>query len=170
MAVEKTTLICCGAKGADSEWKIRASRAGHELRDCLPSDASLDNYRPLAKQVATFMGRRFPTSYTSIDRLLLRDVKAAEQTHQIYAIGYLASSTSVKGGTAWACMSMIMRNDSSDCLYFFDQNIAAWLKYDHRERRFVPMTQPPPVPSGVWLGIGSRNITPAGIAAIRALL
>jgi hypothetical protein len=51
-------------------------------------------------------------------------------------------------------------------LYLFDQTSQAWYQWD---KIWSKMSAVPPTPTGVYAGIGSRDMTEAGIAAINAL-
>lgn len=173
MAATTTTesvpcFIFCGARGADKEWRERARALGHRIDTSLPRDKDLEPYRTQTIAVGRALGRTFPTSNTYIDDLLMRNIKAASKTHAIYAVGYLDNEGRIAGGTAWACMAMIARHDPTDALYFFDQGTNSWMRWN--EVSFTKLgADMPPKPRDTWLGIGSRDLSSAGLNAIRTL-
>jgi hypothetical protein len=167
----KPVFIFCGAKGADTEWRQRAIAFGHTIDKSLPRDRDLETYRTQTEAVGRALGRTFPTGRASVDQLLMRNIKAAAKTKLIYAVGFLDEHNALVGGTAWACCAMIERADPTDRLYFFNQTNATWNQYVPTSHAFVIMTNAPPLPAPgeIWLGIGSRELIPAGTAAIRAI-
>jgi len=169
MSESKSCFISCGAEGADTEWLHQAAEHGHQVVTALPRDTDLEKYREKTKEIAAILGRGFPTNKPYVDRLLMRNIKAASMTHRIYAIGYCDEYLSIAGGTAWACYTMMSRDDPSDELFFFDQSKDQWLSYDHGTRRLKKIADKPPIPSGTWLGIGSRKLTYVGKNAIQSL-
>ncbi len=72
----------------------------------------------------------------------------------------------IGGGTAWAVQFFLDLHHQEKCdCYVFDQKLCYWFKW---ERRWTRIYQPP-TPSGVWAGIGARDLITAGRLAIRTL-
>lgn len=166
-------FIFCGARGADSEWLAKANALGHVVNQSLPRDRDLHDYFEQTCAIGRALRRPFPTNKPFTNQLLMRNIKAAMMTNLIYAVGFFDGEGHIRGGTAWACQTMIERRNVSDRLYFFDQVSRRWYIYDHEARSFRFMTGDavPPAPSGgeIWLGIGSCNLSQSGVDAIRAL-
>ena len=72
----------------------------------------------------------------------------------------------IAGGTAWACQLYIdrCRNEAIDPnLYVFDQVTTQWYVWN---RGLWDRMDAVPPPCGTYTGIGSRDITDAGVSAI----
>lgn len=122
------TLVC--AKGADTRWKEAAERAGHRVETVGPDDSDLDDWKEATAKVNASIKRTFPTGKPFVNRLLMRNVKAAAAVDSVYAVGHLDPSVAglVCGGTAWACGHMVNRiraepgpGPGNLALWFFDR-------------------------------------------------
>jgi hypothetical protein len=87
----------------------------------------------------------------------------------VFAIGYLTDSMNeVKGGTGWAVQMAI---DAGKPVYVFDQQFDRWFTWEEgvpgKFGRFVECDIP--VLTGHFAGVGTREILPNGIEAIRSV-
>jgi hypothetical protein len=114
----------------------------------------------------------------------------------VYAIGYRmlpdgsTPSLDIAGGTGVACTFYLDRfqhggEDASSCqLYFFDEGGEAfdegtfatdsatlhrWSKWDPIRERWQPMRTLPPLPSGLYAGIGASKLGPRARKAVQEL-
>ena len=175
-----------GADGADLQWGMCAGSAGHTVvhwtfkghsskapkaeiselseEQLLVADESLTR----ANQT---MKRRFPGSSWFVNSLLRRNYYQIKWAESVYAVSKLVKGQ-VSGGTCWATQMYMDRftfdgEDMANChLYLFDQDQAQWFSWSGD---WIAIDTPP-VPTGVWAGIGSRDLTDAGKNAIRTLL
>ena len=110
--------------------------------------------------------------------LLARNWSQVKYSKQVFAIGTIieAGGKSVKGyknnskndvvdgGTGYAVMMGI--NQQND-VYVFDQIKDKWFKWDYDTLRFVELKDVPSITEQDFAGIGTREIRPNGIQAIR---
>lgn len=110
--------------------------------------------------------------------LLARNWSQVKYSKQVFAIGTIieAGEKSVKGyknksnndvvdgGTGYAVMMAI--NQQND-VYVFDQIKDKWFKWDYDTLRFVELKDVPSITEQDFAGIGTREIRPNGIKAIR---
>ena len=163
------TFIFCGARGADTLWLGVAEQGGHEILTLNKKAPYTQEHYNLTIKANQSLQRTFPTKSDSVNKLLIRNLQAASLAQHIYAIGYLDVTLNICGGTAWSCQGIIDRKDPDCLLYFFDQNRNLWFRFYHCSQQFKEMGCSPPAPSGVWLGIGSREPTLAGKSAIASI-
>lgn len=189
------SVNCClsgGAPGADLRWGVCAADHGHQVQHF--SFAGHNSGAPEAllvrlsqkqlKQADEFchranktLRRRFPTRSSHSTNLLRRDWYQVRDAEACYGIGTLNVSpdTEVKvgalvhgrvtGGTAWAIQMFIDRHDGELCAcYFFDQTLCRWFAWNRGWQALYA----PPVPSGMYAGIGTRDLSRVGCLAICA--
>lgn len=175
-----------GADGADLQWGMCAGSAGHHVvhwsfeghRSKAPdaevsilSKEQLEQADESVKRANKTLKRHFPTRNGFVNNLLRRNYYQIKWTQAVYAVAKLENGI-VSGGTAWATQMYMDRylfdgEPIEEChLYLFDQLTEKWFSWSNG---WIEITEPP-VPSGVWTGIGSRELTDAGKHAIRALL
>lgn len=125
-----------------------------------------------------YLKRTFPTNKTWLDNLLRRNYYQIQTADSLYAVGFLGFDGSVLGGTAWAVQMFIMERQGH--AYFFDQNRKSWfvrnrIDPNYQDSNYNSETlfnlkwnkiNKPPVPSGTYAGIGSRDIQDSGVQAI----
>lgn len=114
--------------------------------------------------------------------LLQRNYWSIRYADSVYAVGYLDAQRKVAGGTAWACAMFLDQWSRTQVLdgiatvdaplFFYDQAAHEWLvatvNGTERERGWRTIASPPkPGPKAKWCGIGSRDLSAAGTAAIR---
>ena len=102
--------------------------------------------------------------------LLRRNWYQVESADSCYAvIKSLKDKTlaGVDGGTSWATAMFVNKFDNKECsCYVFDQDDAQWYKW---KEEWVPIYEPPK-PTGVWAGIGTKDINSIGKLAITVLM
>lgn len=102
-----------------------------------------------------------------VRNLLRRNFYQIEMVSSVYAVSTIKNGQ-ISGGTAWACQMFIDRNFSfmnKIPLFVFDQDKRQWFQYDKHEG-FVAIDKPP-VPSGMYAGIGTRDLNDFGKEAIK---
>lgn len=174
------TCYSGGAKGADEAWGVAAARHGHEVihysfnghspkhsnwKKELSSD-ELKAADPFVKRANKSMRRTFPTNSEFVNNLLRRNYYQIRETEALYAVGTIERG-SVAGGTAWAVQMYIdVCTDRYEpaVIYFFDQPTNRWLMWVQDEWMEI---EKPPIPSGKWTGIGSRELAANGAQAIK---
>jgi len=174
-----------GAKGADDAWGMMALDNGHDLihftfdghRSVDPSKSQnlsrreLGEADPYIENAAKSMKRRWPSQNPHVNDLLRRNYFQVRFAQRVYAVARLLpddkSSLRISGGTAWACQMYVDRwyagRDLVECeLYFYDMVSDKWMQWWETWKEI----DRPPVPHGRYAGIGSRDLTDAGIRAI----
>jgi hypothetical protein len=182
-------LLSGGADGADSAFSKAASAVKHQvvhwtfeghkskLRKGLYqlTDEHLTAVDPYLVRANKGLIRSFPTKSEHTNNLLRRNHFQVRWSESVYAISKFSPDSSmlkVAGGTAWACQLYVDRfiydqEPMSLCkLYLFDQGSERWYQWD---KVWYKMDQLPPTPFGVYAGIGSRDLTTAGLDAINSL-
>lgn len=190
-------LLSGGAAGADTAWSLEAMKYGHKPVNFVSSIPSVsksilprDNYYKLTQeqlnladqkveQANIYLRRKFPTQKQWLDNLLRRNYYQIQTSDALYAVGFLEPNGSAVGGTAWTVQMFIMERTGK--AYFFDQNRKSWFVKIGLDPNYLDenLTQDqlfnlkwlkilkPPVPSGTYTGIGSRDIQDSGIRAIK---
>jgi MoaA/NifB/PqqE/SkfB family radical SAM enzyme len=109
--------------------------------------------------------RKFPTNNEFVNNLLRRNWYQIENSENVYAVSTLKNEQ-VQGGTAWATQMFIDRHDKNPCnCYVFCQNFDKWFKW----QGFWQEIKQPQTPSGIWTGIGTRDLKENGKKAIESL-
>lgn len=176
-----------GAKGSDAQWGMTAGSAGHsvihwsydkhkvwapEQETVRLTQDQLDVADTFLHRANKTLGRVVPTWKPWLCNLLRRNYYQVKWTNSVYAVGKFKDGK-VDGGTAWAIQMYLDRfiydgEDPARCkLYFFDQENACWFVW---QDGWQVLPGPPPVPTGVWTGIGTRELNDAGKTAIRTLM
>jgi len=110
--------------------------------------------------------------------LLARNWAQVKYSKQVFAIGSIikagekstkgyknnSKSDVVDGGTGYAVMMAI--NQEND-VYVFDQTKDKWFRWSYNSLRFVETKEVPSITEQNFAGIGTREIQPNGIKAIR---
>ncbi|KAH8897613.1 hypothetical protein GQ53DRAFT_817904 [Thozetella sp. PMI_491] len=104
------------------------------------------------------------------DRLLLACCN--ETTTKLHGAAACYAVTVIRedvlpGGTAWATTMFAQLHPDKRTLYVFDQEKDAWFQFNGESWDQIDS---PPHPSGVWAGIGSRDLKQNGRDAIRKLM
>ena len=186
-ALGENLCLSGGADGADLQWGMMAGSVGHSVihwsfqghKSQAPSsevvvldDASLGEADELLKRANATLRRRFPGKNRFINNLLRRNYYQVKWTESLYGVGELKKDQ-VQGGTAWAVQMYMDRftldGESMDTcrLYFYDQLLDQWMQW---RGQWSVMDAPPPMPSGIWTGIGTRELSHNGKWAIRNVM
>lgn len=171
-----------GAVGADLQWGMVAGSVGHHVihwsfqgakTQAPPSeivvldDEQLSEANEKCESAGKYLHRPFPLKSKYTTNLLRRNWYQVAWSNACYAISSFDKDGFVKGGTAWATTMFIQRFNNEPCPCFvFDQNEGYWAEWTGKWDRI----KTPPVPSGIWAGIGTRDLNVIGKLAIRVLL
>lgn len=175
-----------GAAGADQAWGLAFfSHTGHKIP---PIHYSFEGHRktphpwftvltseqlaeadPFLKEANKRLRRSFPSSSDFVNNLLRRNYFQVRDTEKVYAVGKIDFlSGLLEGGTSWAVQMYIdicVAKQTPPIVYVFDQNKVGWYEYNYSRQSWDRISQPP-VPSGRWTGIGTRELTADGREAI----
>jgi hypothetical protein len=169
-----------GADGADLQWGMTAGSRGHEVihwsyaghRTSAPEQEvvvlSVDQLETadvrLVKANRT-LKRRIPSNIY-VRNLLRRNWYQVEHAERVYAVSTFEGGK-VAGGTAWATQMFIDRFSGLPCeCYVFDQLAAKWFCWKGEWQEIIS----PPIPHGIYAGVGTRELNKAGKNAIRTLM
>lgn len=167
-----------GCAGADMEWDRIGRELGFENHihyrpaDLKAVSSSIrDTIDIDIRNAAIGLGR--PTSEFPGKNLVRRNWFQAHNADAVYAIsrivkpgeldkGFknLSGREIVSGGTAWACEMAIQKGKP---VYVFDMNRDAWYVWD---KNIFQITKTPILTKN-YAGIGSRNLTPEALIAIK---
>lgn len=173
------TMLSGGADGADTEWGEIASLHGHEVihfsfdghnTRCKNGQIIRLPYNhltvadPWLKKAKTYLHRQYPSKSKYVNNLLRRNYYQVKETDAVYAIGTFQPHTNiVDGGTAWATTMYCLIHDKP--FYFFHQDRNKWYEM-HISGQCQEIRLPPRPETGVWTGIGTREINLNGKLAI----
>ena len=171
-----TVLISGGAPGADAAFDALAhargwpavhfSFPGHgssplpEARRVLLADAELLRIDPTVQRTAQALGLSV-TPRTHAWRLAARSVLQALVADSMIAVATLGPA-GIEGGTAWSVTAF--RDRGGGPLWLFDQATERWVRGCDG---WTPSDAPEA--KGVFAGVGARELTAAGAAAIASL-
>jgi hypothetical protein len=183
MSEDVSVCFSGGAKGADSKWGIEAAKHGHSVmhftfagyRSDVPNDTIIQLTNEELSEADQYLQtsnlalqRRIPTDSYKLN-LLRRNYYQIVHSQTLYAVSDIKNQQ-VQGGTAWAVQMFINRRLSqpgSVPAYVFDQKLDKWFRY-HHIMKWIETTDVPK-PSGLYTGIGARNLTDMGAKAIEDL-
>lgn len=165
-----------GAQGADIAWGEAAIRMGHtpihfsfegHRTRSSPEHTIVLNEKQLSRSnVAVLKAarslKRNLSSHAFVRNLIRRNYYQVEIATSAYAVSRL-SGDYVDGGTAWA-LAMLRNRDENIPQYVFCQDENGWFEWDG-----MWVASKPPKPTGVWAGIGTRNLSLEGQKAISDL-
>lgn len=170
-----------GARGADLAWGALARELGHRVlhfsfaghRTKAPaaervilSAAQLAAADTPLRAAARTLDRPFRPRTAYARHLLERDWFEVKDAERLYAVASLGDNGQIAGGTAWAVALFLAQQSGAACdAFLFDQAAKRWL---HWRGAWEPIAAPP-IPRGRWAGIGARDLSRAGAAAIAAL-
>lgn len=179
---ESDYCLSGGADGSDLLWGKAAKAMGHHVvhfsfagaRTKADKDeiviltaAQLRIADEVCLRANQMLHRRFPPRSTHVLNLLRRNWYQVETAQSLYAISSLVNG-SVSGGTAWAVAFFLIQHKMAACAaYVFDQETCHWHQWTGAS--WEPIYEPP-MPEGIWAGIGTRNINIVGKLAICALM
>ena len=188
LKLDNITCHSGGAIGADTLWEEIGEEFGVKTRaysyktksHTTPnkveiSDHDYDEGVNEVNRANKSLGRFGISKYMS---LLARNWSQVKYSKQIFAIGtivpagkknskgYYSKSKyeSVDGGTGYA-VQMAVNNEKE--VYVFDQVLDKWFRWSYNSLRFVELKDVPKISDQNFAGIGTREIKPNGIKAIR---
>lgn len=181
------SLVSGGAKGSDVYWGIVASEHKHKVKHlsfqghCISSenryvieDKDLLLADVYLKEASKYL-KRGTGRNRYIKNLLRRNYYQIKDTQSVYAISSTFEKKNIRklGGTAWACV-MFMQKLKKEYgegslpqllpLYIFSQSNNVW--YQLTSLGSWKGIKKPPTPSGVYTGIGTRDLNDKGKKAI----
>lgn len=195
---KKVTVHSGAASGADTEFQLAAVEAGAEVKAhsfsghnisprlrnqqdklVVHTEEELKEAEKAVERVAEDLERNIPSHNNYVWSLLRRNYFQVRDSEQVIAVAPFERTDDdvigfdqVGGGTAWAVqMGIHMRKE----VYLFDQKTNRWMQYKYgrsewdRTGEGWTVIDGPPQLKEKFAGIGSRNLTPAGKAAIRSL-
>lgn len=166
-----------GADGSDLQWGLQAGKIGHHVihwsfqghRTVAPetelvrlTDEQLALANDAVKRANKGVKRSWPSRNEITNNLLRRNWYQVKDTKAVYAVSELKNGE-WDGGTAWAIQMYLDRflydgEDFTNCkIYVMDKKSLYWYTFDGT--RWIQMISRPPTPSGIWTGIGSREIS-----------
>ena len=173
-----------GADGADVQWGMCAGLAGHnvihwsfighrtkapEIEVVRLNEEQLTQATAAVKRAAKALSKHPPSSPFSRN-LIHRNYYQIAWTERLYAVATLKDNI-VQGGTGWAVQMFLDRAIDDATFepeaYVFCQETNEW--YEMVDGYWT-IIEAPPIPHGIWAGIGSRDLTTPGKESIRKLL
>lgn len=186
--LNKVTCHSGGAVGSDTIWEEVGEEFGvktkaysyrtkyHESKNKVEiSDQDYEQGVVEITKANKTLGRFGIHKYMS---LLARNWAQVKYSKQVFAIGSIikageksakgyknnSKNDVVDGGTGYAVMMAI--NQEND-VYVFDQSKDKWFRWSYNALRFMETKEVPSITEQDFAGIGTREIQPNGIKAIR---
>jgi len=177
-----------GAVGADSEWEKIGEEFGvktkaysyktkyhQSVNKVEISDDDYDEGVIEVNRANKTLGRYGISKYMN---LLARNWSQVKYSKQIFAIGSIVGAgkkndrgfyskskyETVNGGTGYS-VQMGINNEKE--VYVFDQNLDKWFRWSYTSLKFIELKDVPKITEQDFAGIGTREIKPNGIKAIR---
>jgi len=183
--LDDDTDLCLsgGAEGADLQWGMCAGLAGHKVihwsfpnhRSHAPDielvkldDVQLAEADEHIKRAAKIL-KKHPPKQKFVKSLIQRNWYQVAWSKSVYAVAPIVDGV-VQGGTAWAVYMYLTKPglENPEC-YVYDQTKDAWFKWVGGDDTWCRIEQPPK-PTGIWAGIGTRELSASGKQAIRSLM
>ncbi len=189
--VIKKERMCChsgGAIGSDTVWEENCDMRGikvnaysyktksHESPNKV--EISDEDYKEGCHEItrANKVLNRF--GIHKYMNLLARNWAQVKYSNQVFAVGMIinpggrdkkgyynkSKNEIVSGGTGYAVQMAI--NNEKD-VYIYDINKKKWFRWSYNSLRFVELKETPKITEENFAGIGTREITPDGVRAIR---
>lgn len=176
--IKDNMCLSGGAEGADLAWGAAALEAGHGLIHWSFSSHNPKQQKEyvvklpreqliiaddLLIETNKYLKRSFPSSSEHVNNLLRRNYFQIKDATSVYAISEIKNDM-VQGGTAWACGMFMALHSFQPCpVYVFSQPHDKWFTWsnDWMEINDVP------TPTKIYAGVGTRNLTENGLAAIQ---
>lgn len=168
-----------GADGADIVWGQCATSMGHGVihwsfhghRSRAPesqivrlNEEQLNLGLQALESAAQALGKSLPQK-RMVSSLLRRNYYQVAWSESCYAVTTIRLDAP-PAGTAWATTMFTQLHPGNQQLYIFDQGRDAWFQVMGELWTWIDS---PPRPSGIWAGIGSRDLKPNWRNAIRKL-
>jgi hypothetical protein len=175
-----------GAVGADLQWGMNAGRDGQSVihwsfakhKSDAPaqevvvlSEEQLERADDALSRASKTIKRPWPGKRShTVKSLLRRNWYQVQWSEALYAVSTINHKNLVDGGTGWAVQMFLDRHQDIAqfepiACYVFDQNKEQWYQW----KAGWQAIDVPPKPSGIWAGIGTRELNKAGKWAIRGL-
>lgn len=117
---------------------------------------------PFLRKACQTIGKNFPKVLKTAS-LLRRNWYQIKDSEKVYAVSKIEDGQ-VAGGTNYAVVMFLQQHNERLPVYVFDQNIAQWFERNNND--WVRINKPP-VPCGIWTGIGTRDLNELGRKAMR---
>jgi hypothetical protein len=186
---EDCTCHSGGAEGADTAFEVAAARWGittkaysyktkyHESLNKV--EISQADYEEGVEQVNKANRRLGRFGISRYMNLLARNWSQVKYSRQVFAVGTIVDPGKkdskgyknkwkqqiVSGGTGYAVMMAVL---SERDVYVFDQNIGKWHRWSYLSEKFQQV-EPPLITENQFAGIGTRQLSESGRAAIDSL-
>ena len=176
-----------GALGADLQWGMNAGRDGQSVihwsfekhKSDAPkqelvvlSDEQLEKADEFLAKASKKLKRPWPGSRShKVKSLLRRNWYQIAWSESLYAVATIHPvKQTVDGGTGWAVQMFLDRFEKEALFepipaYVYDQTQKQWFQWIGRWKAI----ESPPKPSGIWAGVGTRELNDDGKWAIRNL-
>jgi hypothetical protein len=188
--LDLNNIVCHsgGAVGSDTEWEVIGQEFGVKTRaysyktpkheSVNKVEISEEDYKEGVEEINKankWLNRYGIHKYMN---LLARNWSQVKYSDQVIAIGYIVKKGErgnrgyynkgkydvVDGGTGYAVMCAI--NNQKE-VYVFDQKVDKWFRWSYSSLCFVEEKNIPKINYQNFAGIGTREIKPNGIQAIR---
>ena len=171
-----------GAEGADLQWGMCAGLMGHNVihwsfnghKSKAPDselvrldDKQLKEANASIKAAALIVKKQVPVKKWVLN-LIQRNYYQVAWSDSVYVVSEIKDNI-VQGGSGWAVYMYLNRITELDFIpncYVFCQVHNSWYKWNNGIFEVIEL---PPKPSGIWAGIGSRDLKQNGKDAIRYL-
>lgn len=136
------------------------------------SEEQLEVADPFLSKAAKSIKRPWPGNRSHmVKSLLRRNYYQVAWSEALYGVGTIKDGL-VQGGTGWAVQMFLDRFEIEAQfqpinLFFYEQNEENWYQWIGG---WKALEGTPPVPTGIWAGVGTRDLNDAGKWAIRELL
>ena len=178
--IEKPLCLSGGAEGADLQWGMTAGAAGHQVihwgfsghKSKAPKEEIVllskeqllvaDEY---LKSASVILKRYYPAKSEYVCNLLRRNYYQIAWSESFYGVAKIDSTGLVEGGTGWAWAMFSQLHPNKDC-WLFCQKENKWFQFKDQ----IWIQKDPNIPTNIWTGVGSRELTQEGKQAIRALM
>lgn len=190
--LDEGTNLCLsgGADGADLQWGMNAGKIGHGVihwsfakhRTDAPeqelvrlTQEQLERADDALRRANATLKRRFPTNSDNTNSLLRRNWYQVKETGSLYAVStFDGVKREWDGGTAWAIQMymdrfLIDKEDMEKCRVFvWCKKVKLWYTWGGSDWEI--MLSRPNTPTGIWTGVGSRELTPIDKVEIRKVM
>ena len=177
-----------GAEGSDTAWEkigekfgVKTKAYSYKTKNHISPnkvEISTEDYKEGVEEINRankWLNRYGIQKYMN---LLARNWAQVKYSRQIFAIGTILKTGSknskgyynkgkydvVDGGTGYAVMMGINHNRD---IYVFDQTRDKWFRWSYTSLSFVEMNDVPAIETQDFAGIGTRELQPNGLKAIR---
>jgi len=175
-----------GAKGSDAQWGMNAGRDGQsvihwsfenhkhhvaEQEIVRLTQEQLEVADEHLKLASKTLKRPWPGKRSlTVSSLLRRNWYQVAWCESVYVVSTINEKNLVDGGTGWAVQMYLDRMSKLAefeplPIYVFDQKKEQWFQWIAGWKAI----ESPPKPTGIWAGIGTRDLNEAGKWAIRNL-